>query len=61
MCTKVAYQLTNQRLVFAEFHEKSKGFLAKLYEHGNPKKPVFIHEKTLDALERKAYDYARRF
>ena len=61
MRTNAVYQRTDKRLVFAEFYEQSKGFLAKLYEHGNPKKPVFIHEKTLDALERKAYDYARRF
>lgn len=57
----MSIQLRNGRVIYAEITKRANKFYAKIYEIGKDKKPVFCNDRERVDLERKVFDYARRF
>jgi hypothetical protein len=56
----IAYKRNDSRVIYADLQFNGRQWIARLFERGF-KKEVFASAKDKDSLEKKVFDFARKF
>jgi hypothetical protein len=56
----IAYKRNDSRVIYADIKFNGRRWIARLFERGF-KKEVFAGAKDKDSLEKKVFDFAKRF
>ena len=56
----IAYKRNDSRVIYADYQFNGRQWVARIFERGF-KKEVFASAKGKDSLEKKVFDFAKRF